>query len=457
MPIETGKKEKKLKGMHKKSGRFIVMDVLRATRREFMTSRTTVRSTVLIYSLVIMGMLSGCTIGPTLYKRSFNDYNDAIRKTSDGQLLANLVRMRYYESPVFLQVASVSTSFTVSGNAGASAGYNEGAGNNYGVNAGGGYSESPTITFSLPESREYYGRLMAPLSASQITMLIEAGFDSEAVMRTAVRRINRLQNLKIEYSEYPQTLQTYPDFLEVFTLIKKLNNEGLVEFGPGQGTSVYSSPVGPIDQGDLSDVIEYVVLAKAEAGAELIQNDKNEWQLYTFTRRMSMRFSPGALDSPDAVRLRELLNLDPDRSSFPILESEQTKIEKKRAKLGQTPAALDPSAIWKEIGLQGRSMMEIMQYASTGVQIPAEDIDKGIAFVDQSPTSDRDDTWFVIKSAKDEPANATLRIKHHGHWFYIPDNDLQSRESFALINALFAVTGGTVPGAHPVLTLPVSR
>ena len=203
MSEETGKKEKKSKGMHKKSGCFIVMDALRATRREFMNSRTIVRSTVLIYSLVIMGMLSGCTIGPTLYKRSFNDYNDAIRKTSDGQMLANLVRMRYYESPVFLQVASVSTSFTVSGNAGASAGYNEGAGNNYGVSAGGGYSESPTITFSLPESREYYGRLMAPLSASQITMLIEAGFDSEAVMRTAVRRINRLHNLKIEYSMYP--------------------------------------------------------------------------------------------------------------------------------------------------------------------------------------------------------------------------------------------------------------
>ncbi len=50
---------------------------------------------------------------------------------------------------------------------------------------------------------------------------------------------------------------------------------------------------------------------------------------------------------------------------------------------------------------------------------------------------------------------SNLRIKYRDHWFYVEDNDLQSREAFALLNALFAVTGGTVPGANPILTLPV--
>jgi len=408
----------------------------------------------MIFGLVVLSMLQACsTVGPALYQSSFDDYNDAIRKTSDGQMLANLVRMRYYESPVFLQVASVSTSFSVSGNAGASVGIDEGAGNKYGLNAGGSYSENPTITFSLPESREYYGRLMAPLSASQITMLIEAGFDSEAVMRTAVRRINRLKNLEIKYSAYPRAPASYPEFVEVFALIRKLSDEGLVEFGPGRATTVYSSPVGPINTEELADVLATEVLAKVGAGAEIFKNE--EWQLQTFTRRLSLRFSSAAEDSPDALRLRDLLNLYPGRSSFAILESELTKVEKVRAHLGQPPAALDPGAVWKEIGVQGRSMMKIMQYASTGVEVPAEDIASGIAFDDRSQTSNQGERRFIIQSSRDEPSNATLRIKHHGYWFYIPDNDLKSREEFALINALFAVTGGTVPGAHPVLTLPV--
>jgi hypothetical protein len=428
-----------------------------STQSQFMTNRSIVQSTVLTCGLVVMLVFQGCIVGPSLYQASFDDYNDAIRKTADGQMLANLVRMRYYESPVFLQVASVSTNFTVSGSAGASATLNESASNNYGLNAGGGYSESPTITFSLPESREYYGRLMAPLSANQITMLIEAGFDSEMIMRTAVRRINRLENLKIDYSSYPRAPRSYSEFCEVFTLLKKLSFEGLAEFGPGLGTSVWSTPVAVINHGNLSDValLATGVLAQYTAGGELLQNENKEWQLHTFSRRLSIRFSPDAINSPDAQRLRELLNLDPDRSSFPILDLELTGIEKGRAYAGQSPAALDPKAIWPEIGLQGRSMMEIMQISSTDVQIPDAHIKEGFAFVDSSPTRDRDDVLFVIKSSKDEPS-AILRIKYRDYWFYIEDNDLESREAFALIDALFAVTGGTVPGANPILTLPVN-
>jgi len=77
----------------------------------------------------------------------------------------------------------------------------------------------------------------------------------------------------------------------------------------------------------------------------------------------------------------------------------------------------------------------------------------GVAFSGSS--SGTGDRQFVIRSSSDEPSDASLRIKYRGYWFYIPDNDLKSRKEFALITALFAVTGGTVPGAHPVLTLPV--
>ncbi len=90
-----------------------------------------------VSTFLALSMLTGCsTVGPKLYEASFNDYTDAISKTADGQMLGNLVRMRYYESPVFLQVHNVTTSFSVGANAGASATLNEGSGNNYGLSAG---------------------------------------------------------------------------------------------------------------------------------------------------------------------------------------------------------------------------------------------------------------------------------------------------------------------------------
>ncbi len=105
-------------------------------------------------------------------------------------------------------------------------------------------------------------------------------------------------------------------------------------------------------------------------------------------------------------------------------------------------------------------MLEIMQVASKEVRVPREDVERGTATPNRSQDlqSDTDAAnWFVIKSSDSAPSNSRLSIKYRDHWFYIDDTDLQSRETFAMLTALFAVVGGTVPGAHPVLTLPVGR
>jgi len=138
------------------------------------------RWTVLAGGLVVLSMLSACQVGPKLYESSFTQYNDAVRKTLDEQMLANLVRMRYLQSPIFLQVSSLNISFSVGGNVGVCTAVS-GGNNQAGATLGGTYTENPTISFSMPESREYYGRLLAPLSAKQVTSLVLAGFDSELV------------------------------------------------------------------------------------------------------------------------------------------------------------------------------------------------------------------------------------------------------------------------------------
>ena len=167
---------------------------------------------------------------------------------------------------------------------------------------------------------------------------------------------------------------------------------------------------------------------------------------------MALRFSPASDNSPDAQRLRKLLNLE-DLYNFPMVDAEMVNAEKPRGILGQAPGALDPNITWAEIGLRGRSMMEIMQVASKKVQMPEEEVARGVAVVDANQAAARD-TGLVIKSSKSEP-DSMLRTNYRGYWFYIDDSDLESRKQFALLNALFAVIGGTVPGAAPVMTIPV--
>ena len=105
-------------------------------------------------------------------------------------------------------------------------------------------------------------------------------------------------------------------------------------------------------------------------------------------------------------------------------------------------------------------MLEIMQVASKEVQVPVGDIELGLANanIEHDLTSNASkQEWFVIRSSDSKPSNSSMKVEYRGHWFYIDDSDLKSLETFAMINALFAVVGGTVPGAHPVLTMPVGQ
>jgi hypothetical protein len=293
---------------------------------------------------------------------------------------------------------------------------------------------------------------LAPLSAKQVTSLVLAGFDSELVFRTAVRGINGLRNLNADYADSSTEPLAHAQFREVLALVKKLRSEGIVDLELGGKETFWSSPVTVDATGDISQVLMLGAASYAMSNdAEIVSYPDGKWQTHRFEKHMALRFSPAADDSPDAQRLKKLLSLEAGRYNFPIVEAELVNAEKTRGILGQSPGALDPSVVWAEIGLRGRSMLEIMQVASKQVQVPGADISMGTA-AGSSAQGEAD--WIVIRSSESEP-DSHLRIQHRGHWFYIDESDLRSRQSFAMINALFAVVGGTVPGAAPVMTIPV--
>jgi len=450
--------------------RILLMDGLSTTLSKFIKMPSVVRSIILTCGLVVISTVVGCTVGPALYKTSFTEYNDAVRQTLDEQMLANLVRMRYYQSPIFLQVSSINTTFSVGANIGASGTFAE-DGNSGGTSIGGSYSESPTISFSMPESRVYYGLLLAPLSAKQVTSLVLGGFDTELVFRTSVRGINGLKNLNADHDNSLEEPLYHAKFREMLQLITKLRTEGLIDLELGGKETFWSSPIKMEVTSDLSKVLllgagSYAMSNDAEIveygigpDGEIVRGGTGLWQTHRYEKNMALRFSPESKDSPDALRLKKLLGLEIDRYNFPIVEAELVNDEKGRGVMGQAPGALDTNVVWSEIGMRGRSMMEILQVASKEVIVPTEDIERGIVTPNQhhNPSSTGATNWFEIKSSDSAPENSSLKIEYRGNWFYIDDVDLRSRKTFAMLTALFAVVGGTVPGAHPVLTLPVGR
>ena len=55
--------------------------------------------------------VAGCQMGPDVLKVGHAKYNDAIRQILSEQMLRNIVRLRYTDVPVFLQITSISSQF----------------------------------------------------------------------------------------------------------------------------------------------------------------------------------------------------------------------------------------------------------------------------------------------------------------------------------------------------------
>jgi len=64
---------------------------------------------------------------------------------------------------------------------------------------------------------------------------------------------------------------------------------------------------------------------------------------------------------------------------------------------------------------------------------------------------------FVVYSQKEKPNKASVKIKYRGNWFFIKDNDMESKYTLMLLNQISALQSGNLEKVGPVLTLPVSQ
>ena len=102
-----------------------------------------------------------------------------------------------------------------------------------------------------------------------------------------------------------------------------------------------------------------------------------------------------------------------------------------------------------------------MQFASKSIQVPQKHVEEGLVRDHGDGTNEVYD-WsnalgglIRVKSQKVRPAHAFVATKYRGYWFFIDDDDLTSKSTFALILELYGLelAGGIAPG--PIVTVPI--
>ena len=75
------------------------------------------RSSKRILAVAVLALCAGASgcLGPKAVRYTRLRYNEVVRDTNDEQLLINIVRLRYADSPVFIDLPNITSQFEVAG------------------------------------------------------------------------------------------------------------------------------------------------------------------------------------------------------------------------------------------------------------------------------------------------------------------------------------------------------
>ena len=152
-----------------------------------------------VLSFLTIG-LSGCvSIGPKRISPDRISYIQEISESWKKQMLLNIVKMRYFDPPTFLDVTSVINQYGIENQISADARwYWPIPSTSYGAYAGPGgysrYSDKPTITYTPLSGQKFTKSLLTPIPPPAVVGLIQNGWPIDLVFSLTVKTINGVNN-----------------------------------------------------------------------------------------------------------------------------------------------------------------------------------------------------------------------------------------------------------------------
>src|SRR5215831_1012025 len=349
--------------------------------------------------LAVFGMAGCASIGPGTVTRDRFDYTGAVAESWKSQMLLNLVKLRYGDTPVFLDVGQIVSGYTLEGTLTATGAIFSTSGvvpgvpdNSVSLGAQGRYTDRPTVTYAPLVGERFARSMMTPLPPPSILSLIQAGYPVDGVLRLTVHEINGIRN------RYGGDLRARPADPEFYTLLRDLRR---IQTAGGIGLRVQ-------------------------------RTDHNEAILMTFRQNVD----PAITETVLAVRQR--LGLDPAAQEIRVVYG-------------------SVAANNKELAILSRSILAILIDLASYISVPEAHVLErrvGPTHEDERGAEGPIRPLIRIGSAAARPSDAFAAVRYRGYWFTIDDHDMPSKRLFTFLMFLFTLveTGGK-EGA-PVVTIP---
>lgn len=414
--------------------------------------------------LLAWGLLSGlasggCAFGPRALEKTHGRYNEAVRRVDEEQLLRNLVRMRYNETPLELNVSSIAAQYELSGGAEARPFFASPNPTSQGVfhpfsrvlpDAAVNGANRPTITLVPGDNGDAVQRFLTPVSAETLIFLMQTSWPVSTILRLWVERINGVPNATAASGPPRDVVPDFARFRRVAELFQRFRDQKLGTVHEDDDVSVVGGPL------PASAVTAPAAVDAARNGMEFRPNaGGTTWSLVRKQRRLVVELHPEALAHPDVAEAVHLLNLEPGRLRYEV-----------ELAPGILPdPLLSPGPPSPDLKISTRSTAQVFFFLANGVEVPVEHLASGVARQAVGPDGRPFDSRAVTEGlftvhvcqGHKPPATAFLAVKHRGYWFYIDDRDQDSKATFALVLQLSRLDFGRQQPAAPFLTLPVGR
>ena len=209
-------------------------------------------------ALALLAVAGCANVSPARVTTDRMDYGEVIAESWKRQTLLNVVRLRYADAPVFLDVASVINSYSVTGKG--NVGFTQQTRpdpNLFAIGAEGSWSNTPTVTYQPLLGDRFTRSLLQPVPPVAIFQLLQGGWPATLVFRTVVGSVNGLRNASAGIAADP----AFYELMEALSRIQRAGNIG-IRVEPGKG-------------GD--GVV--AVIRRAESGTELGEDSRRVRQL----------------------------------------------------------------------------------------------------------------------------------------------------------------------------------
>ena len=347
-------------------------------------------------ALATVALFSGCKhLGPKSIPVDRFDYSSSIADSWKQQTLLNIVKLRYMDLPVFVDVASIVAGYSmqtgVSVN-GTLSSQNAIQGNYV---AGGGqaiYTDRPTITYVPLTGEKFLRGLITPIDPKNIFFMLQSGYAADFLLGLTVEGLNGVRNRSTTAGAIREA---DPDFVRALQLLREVQAAGAVGMRVEEGKGKNSTAVLFFRRDDISP--------------EIIQK---------------------------AAEIRRLLKLPSDPQRFALTYSPVRGAD-------------------DELAVSSRSMLQIMGAFASYMDVPRahlKDHSAVPAFEHVAPENRQDPVR--IHSGKDKPAETFAAVHYRGYWFWIEDGDWATKRALTAVMFFFTLAESGGAEKLPLVTIP---